>query len=106
SPDRREMEFRWANTWHAMHEEGYDGLIVAGTGAIGTYGALQFVTGFFPTTRGAFALVRRDAPPVLLLRSEVERRAVIAEGGLHSGISALNATGDDYPSAVGTLARE
>jgi len=99
------MQLRWTNTWRAMREAGYDGLIVAGAGAIGMFGALQFLTGYFATPRGAFAFVRCDAPPMLFVRSEVERRAVAAEGGVHAEVVSVNSSGTEYASAVGARVR-
>lgn len=106
SGDGAGMQFRWANSWRAMRKAGYDGLIVAGAGAIGMFGALQFLTGFFATTRGAFGFVRCDAAPILFVRSEVERRAAIAEGLVHAEVVALDASGSEYASAVGGQVRD
>jgi Xaa-Pro aminopeptidase len=106
SGDGTGMQFRWANTWRAMRDADYEGLVVAGAGAIGMFGALQFLTGFFATTRGAFGFIRCDATPILFVRSEVERRAVLAEGLVHAEVVALNASGAEYASGAGGCVRD
>jgi len=89
-----------------MREAGYACLIVAGNGTIGAYGAMQYLTGYFPTARGAFALLNLDAPPMLLVRSDVERRAVLAEQAATCPVLVTNASGSDYAAAAGAAARK
>ena len=43
----------------AMEEVGYDALVIAGRGVISQYGYLEYVTGYCPVVRAAYAVLGR-----------------------------------------------
>lgn len=44
----------------AMEQEGYDALVVAGRGVISQYGFLEYLTGYSPVVRAAYAVLGRE----------------------------------------------
>ncbi|MBP2365872.1 M24 family metallopeptidase [Pseudonocardia parietis] len=51
----------------AMLDQGYDALVVAGRGLLTQYGYFEYISGFNPLVRLAYAVVRRDGAPVLVM---------------------------------------
>ncbi|WP_270887139.1 M24 family metallopeptidase [Pedococcus sp. 5OH_020] len=73
----QDLTQRWERLWTGMEQAALDVLLVHGTGALGQYGNLVYVLGSHLPTKGAYAVLRRGAPPVLVASSAVEGRALM-----------------------------
>src|ERR1700730_17092025 len=49
-----------------MEEVGYDALVIAGRGVISQYGYLEYVTGYCPVVRSAYAVLGRGGSVALV----------------------------------------
>lgn len=78
------FERRWRAVWEAMERRGIEAIAVYGRGCVGSFGALQFLTGFYPGPKGAFGVIEAGRPPVLVAATTIEemqmRAAVRAPG--------------------------
>ena len=57
---------RVASVREAMEEAGYEALVIAGRGVISQYGYLEYVSGYCPVVRTAYAVLGRDGDVALV----------------------------------------
>ena len=58
---------RLERVWEAMGEHDYHALVVAGRGIVGQNGFLEWLTGYCPVIRHAYAVVRPAQRPLLVV---------------------------------------
>lgn len=90
-----------------MRDEGLAALVVAGRGVISQYGYLEYVTGYCPVVRAAYAVVLSDGEPVLVVPTSADawharRVAAIADVRVAGEGDVLGGY-DDLPSAVAAV---
>lgn len=95
---------RLERVWAAMEAEGYPALVVAGRGIISQYGYLEYVSGYCPVIRHAYAVVTPGAEPALILPTAADawyaRRATGLEDIRVAGQGDVVAEYDHLPAAV------
>ena len=74
------LERRWRLVQTALEEAGLDALIAASRGVIGAFGNVFYLCGYAPLLRPAYAVLRRDGPPVLFASSETDVALLRAAG--------------------------
>jgi Xaa-Pro aminopeptidase len=107
-PDARER--RLAAIRGAMSDSGYTALVVAGRGIISQYGFLEYVAGYCPVVRTAYAVLGHEGEPTLV----VPTAADAWYAGRVAGLADVRVAGegdvlsefDDLPSGVAAALRE
>ena len=74
------LEGRWRRVQAALVEGGLDVLVAASRGVIGAFGNVVYLCGYAPPLRPAYAVLRRDGPPVLFASSETDVALLRAAG--------------------------
>ncbi len=89
-----------------MGRSGIATLIVYGRGVVGEYGLVHYLTGFFPSHKGAYVVAPVGSMPTILVASESEARAVRGMVGERIEVaSATESSTEAYVARVAELAR-
>lgn len=91
----------------AMESERLDALVVAGRGVISHYGYLEYVTGYCPVVREAYAVIAGGEPPALVLPTAADawyaRRATGLSDIRVAGQGDVMSSYDDLPGGVAAV---
>jgi len=91
--DRLERQARRDRLQSAMRAAGLDALVVGGRGVIGQNGFLIYLTGYCPVIRPAYAVLRAEGEPVLLVTTPSDQW-LARRGGFTGAIMVLAPDGD------------
>jgi Xaa-Pro aminopeptidase len=101
---------RLERVWAALADEGLSALVVAGKGVIGSYGALEWCTGYVPVVRGAYAVATPGGEPALVLPTAADawyaRRRTGLEDVRVAGQGDILSEYDDLASGVAAVLAE
>lgn len=64
---------RWDRAREALRREVLGPVIVYGSGTLGQYGLVNYLTGVFPDPKGTYVVFGTEAPPVIVARSPKDR---------------------------------
>lgn len=95
-------EQRWQTLWQEMEREGVTALAVYGRGSLGSYGALQYLSGCFAGPKGTFGLITVGCRPVLVAGSEIEAELLRA-GARAPGVEVICGTLPGAAASTGSL---
>jgi Xaa-Pro aminopeptidase len=88
----------------AMEEAGYDALVIAGRGVISQYGYLEYVAGYCPVVRSAYAVLGREGDVALIVPTAADawyaRRLAALEDVRVAGQGDVFSEYDDLASGV------
>jgi Xaa-Pro aminopeptidase len=88
----------------AMEEAGYDALVIAGRGVISQYGYLEYIAGYCPVVRSAYAVIGRDGDLALIVPTAADawyaRRLAALEDVRVAGQGDVFSEYDDLASGV------
>lgn len=98
---------RHEQVWSAMERQGFDALVVAGRGVVGQNGFLEWVTGYCPVVRHAYAVVTPGRPPALVVGTTADAWHARRWAGLRdivvAGEGDIVARHDHLPGGVGSV---
>lgn len=88
----------------AMEDSGYEALVITGRGVISQYGYLEYVTGYSPVVRSAYAVIGREGPVAFVASTAADawyaRRTAGLEDVRVAGQGDVFSEYDDLPSGV------
>jgi Xaa-Pro aminopeptidase len=100
---------RLHDVWAAMDADGFGALVVAGRGVVGQNGFLEWVTGYAPVVRHAYAIVTPGRRPALVVGTAADAWHARRWTGLRdivvAGEGDLVAEHDHLPGSVGQVLR-
>lgn len=106
----RVLRGRHEAIWAAMKEQGYDAIVLAGRGLITQYGYLEYVAGWCPQVRLAYAVIFQDKPPVLVMPTSSDawyaRQATGLEDVRAAGQGDVISEQDSLPAVVASVITE
>ncbi len=104
---REEFAARHERVWAAMEDQRYDALVVAGRGVVGQNGFLEWVTGYCPVVRHAYAVVTPGRAAALVVGTTADAWHARRWTGLRdivvAGEGDIVARHDHLPGGVGRV---
>lgn len=96
--------------WDGMSDEGFDAIVVAGRGLLTQYGYLEYVLGYCPIVRLAYAVLFPGELPVFITSTASDawytRRATAVSKTIVAGQGDVISTQDSLPGAVADVLLE